>query len=73
MTLPCYQEMGLGRFLIDISYALSRKEKWFGGPEQPLSELGRKAYGGYWRTTIASCLGRLKDELEFGSGISIKS
>ncbi|CBM41217.2 Histone acetyltransferase lsy-12 [Caenorhabditis elegans] len=72
MTLPCYQEMGLGRFLIDISYALSRKEKWFGGPEQPLSELGRKAYGGYWRTTIASCLGRLKDELEFGSGISIK-
>ncbi|ULT90984.1 hypothetical protein L3Y34_008936 [Caenorhabditis briggsae] len=70
MTLPRYQEKGLGRFLIDVSYALSRKEGWNGGPEQPLSDLGKKAYGGYWKTAIACSLVKFKDDIEFGDGIS---
>ncbi|EGT38046.1 hypothetical protein CAEBREN_26418 [Caenorhabditis brenneri] len=71
MTLPCYQEQGFGRFLIDVSYALSRKEEWNGGPEQPLSDLGRKAYGGYWRTAVSISLAHFKNHIENGSGVSI--
>ncbi|CAI2353120.1 unnamed protein product [Caenorhabditis sp. 36 PRJEB53466] len=52
MILPPFQSMGLGRVLIDLSYALSRREEWFGGPEQPLSEHGLAAYGKYWRAAI---------------------
>ncbi|EFP01989.1 CRE-LSY-12 protein, partial [Caenorhabditis remanei] len=72
MTLPCYQDQGYGRFLIDLSYALSRREGWNGGPEQPLSDLGKKAYGGYWKNTIAVSLVKMKDRIEYGGrGICI--
>lgn len=71
MTLPCFQDKGLGRFLIDVSYALSRKEGWFGGPEQPLSDLGRIAYGSYWRGTIYDYLHEHKMDIEGGDGVSI--
>uniref|UniRef100_A0A1I7TSV1 Histone acetyltransferase n=1 Tax=Caenorhabditis tropicalis TaxID=1561998 RepID=A0A1I7TSV1_9PELO len=56
MTLPYHQDKGLGWFLIDVSYALSRKEEWNGGPEQPLSDLGRKSYGGFWNTAVSVSL-----------------
>ncbi|KAI6221207.1 Histone acetyltransferase [Aphelenchoides besseyi] len=52
VTLPCYQKKGYGRFLIDFSYLLSRREKMLGTPERPLSEMGRLAYESYWRTAI---------------------
>lgn len=71
MTLPRYQDKGLGRFLIDVSYALSRREGWNGGPEQPLSDLGKKAYGGYWRMAVACSLARFKEEIEGNEGIGI--
>uniref|UniRef100_A0A915DDG0 histone acetyltransferase n=1 Tax=Ditylenchus dipsaci TaxID=166011 RepID=A0A915DDG0_9BILA len=52
VTLPCYQGRGFGRFLIDFSYLLSRREGLSGTPERPLSELGKIAYQSYWRTAI---------------------
>uniref|UniRef100_A0A915LKZ8 histone acetyltransferase n=1 Tax=Meloidogyne javanica TaxID=6303 RepID=A0A915LKZ8_MELJA len=48
VTLPCYQGRGFGRFLIEFSYALSKREGLVGSPERPLSDLGKFAYHNYW-------------------------
>ncbi|EGT54737.1 hypothetical protein CAEBREN_12352 [Caenorhabditis brenneri] len=72
VALPCYQAKGYGRFLIDVSYALSRKEQnWSQGPELPFSELGERAYASYWRMAVAKALAGFKDDIEGGDGISV--
>ena len=38
--------------LIGASYVLGKKEGRFGGPERPLSDLGRKGYIAYWAGEI---------------------
>ncbi|PFH36889.1 histone lysine acetyltransferase MYST-B [Besnoitia besnoiti] len=48
LTLPQHQRKGYGRFLISFSYLLSLREKKKGGPERPLSDLGRLSYLGWW-------------------------
>ncbi|KAK5137139.1 hypothetical protein LTR08_000644 [Meristemomyces frigidus] len=56
LIFPPWQKRGLGQILIAASYELGRREKRFGGPERPLSELGRKGYISYWSGEVYRCL-----------------
>ena len=39
-----------------VSYELSKRERSVGGPEKPLSELGRKGYLKFWEARVASAI-----------------
>ncbi|KAF0990296.1 hypothetical protein HZS_7985 [Henneguya salminicola] len=69
MTLPQYQRLGYGRFLIDFSYLLTREEGLTGSPEKPLSSLGKISYTAYWGCAICSYLSEHVEDTE----VSIKS
>lgn len=65
MSLPCFQRRGIGSFLIDFSYELSRRSKQIGSPERPLSDLGKRTYLRYWLGKILEVLTKLniKDQM----------
>ncbi|KAL8647328.1 MAG: hypothetical protein Q9226_006476 [Calogaya cf. arnoldii] len=56
LVFPPWQRKGLGKILMGISYELSRLEGRVGGPEKPLSELGRMGYLKFWEARVASAL-----------------
>ena len=53
LIFPPWQKRGLGQVLIAASYELGRREGRFGGPERPLSVMGRKGYIAYWCGEVA--------------------
>ncbi|KAI8056812.1 acyl-CoA N-acyltransferase [Syncephalis plumigaleata] len=55
-TFPPYQKKGFGRFLIELSYELSKLERTVGHPEKPLSDLGLRGYESFWITAILRTL-----------------
>ncbi|KIW05557.1 uncharacterized protein PV09_03435 [Verruconis gallopava] len=52
LVFPPWQKRGFGQVLMGVSYYLGRREGRLGGPEKPLSELGRRAYVQYWAGVI---------------------
>ncbi|KAI2624521.1 acyl-CoA N-acyltransferase [Xylaria nigripes] len=48
LVFPPWQQKGLGALLMGVSYEISRREGILGGPEKPISELGRKGYKRFW-------------------------
>lgn len=56
LIFPPWQRQGLGKILMGASYELSKREGRIGGPEKPLSELGRKGYIKFWEARIANVI-----------------
>lgn len=56
LTLPQYQGRGIGRFMVEVSYELTRREGRWGSPEKPLSDLGELTYRSYWTDTVLDAL-----------------
>lgn len=59
LIFPPYQHKQLGKLLMGVSYKLSDWEKdggLIGGPEKPLSEMGRRSYSRFWEERIARYL-----------------
>ncbi|KAL8706226.1 MAG: hypothetical protein Q9201_000732 [Fulgogasparrea decipioides] len=56
LVFPPWQRKGLGKILMGISYELSQLEGRIGGPEKPLSELGRIGYLKFWEARVANAV-----------------
>jgi GNAT superfamily N-acetyltransferase len=53
LVFPPWQRKGLGSLLMGVSYEISRREGILGGPEKPISELGKKGYKRFWAGQVA--------------------
>lgn len=56
LTFPPFQRKGYGKFLISLSYELSKREGKVGSPEKPLSDLGKLSYRSYWTHVLMNAL-----------------
>lgn len=56
LVFPPWQRKGFGQVLMGVSYVLSKREHRLGGPEKPVSELGRRSYERFWAATLARAL-----------------
>jgi histone acetyltransferase MYST1 len=56
LTYPPYQRKGYGKFLISLSYELTKREEKIGSPEKPISDLGMISYKSYWTCVLLEAL-----------------
>lgn len=69
LVFPPWQRKGLGALLMGVSYEISRREGILGGPEKPISDLGKKGYRRFWAGEIARWL----LELDAGDVVSVEA
>ena len=68
LVFPPWQRQGLGKILMSVSYELSKREGRIGGPERPLSELGRKGYIRFWQARVAATIVEMKSKATLSIG-----
>lgn len=56
LTFPQYQKSGYGKFIISLSYELTKLEGKTGSPEKPLSDLGKVSYRSFWTHVLMKVL-----------------
>ena len=56
LCFPPWQKKGYGKFLISVSYELTKREGRTGSPEKPLSDLGQISYKSYWSYVLIKFL-----------------
>lgn len=61
LVFPPFQRRGYGKFLISLSYELTKAEKKTGSPEKPLSDLGKLSFRSYWTYVLLTLLREHKD------------
>lgn len=66
LVFPPWQRKGLGALLMGASYEISRREGILGGPEKPISVLGKIGYKRFWAGEIARWL--LSLDVDGGDG-----
>lgn len=67
MVLPPYQRRGYGKFLISLSYYLSKVVAGkICAPERPLSDMGKVSYKSYWTDVL------LEGIMKFKGSVSVK-
>lgn len=71
LTFPQYQKSGYGKFIISLSYEITKREGKTGSPEKPLSDLGKVSYRSYWTYVILTTLASI--DLNNSHNISIDS
>jgi histone acetyltransferase MYST1 len=58
LTFPQFQKHGYGKFIISLSYELTKREGKTGSPEKPLSDLGKISYRSYWTYVLLHLLAK---------------
>lgn len=72
LVFPPWQRKGLGALLMGASYEISRREGILGGPEKPISDLGKKGYKRFWAGEIARWLLTLEEGQEPTKLVSVE-
>jgi histone acetyltransferase MYST1 len=72
MTFPQYQKSGFGKFIISLSYEITKLEGKTGSPEKPLSDLGKVSYRSYWTHVLMNILSGLDTKGPTVEDISIQ-
>lgn len=73
LTFPQHQQHGYGKFIISLSYELTKREEKVGSPEKPLSDLGKVSYRSYWTYVLLHLLALYNPHASSGTNGTVET